>query len=783
MMKNKSYLNETSDSQSIKDIILRYLSKWYWFVLGAIVCLLMAHIYLRYAVREYSASATIMVKDDKKGGMISELATLDMDVTGKIKSTVDNEIEIIRSRTIAEYAVRDLNLNIRYFSEGRLKTIELYKESPVKIIFSEPVSKSIYYKIETIGDNSYNLFDAEDTLLGRFTFGQRVDHSNVSFTVIQNRQTSSERFIIITANTILATAQSFKNKINVRLVDDKTSVVELSIVDAVRDRAEDVLNAVIHNYNRDAIKDKSQIFENTSRFINERLELIAGELGDVERSGEAYKKSNQVTDIVSEAGIFLKNATEFERAFIETETQLRVVASLREFVVSSSKTDLIPDNILTTMSADANYSPTLISEYNELLLERQRKIKSAGPENRIIKELDAQLASLKQNIIANLDRLKNTLTIKKNDLAQQQSRISGKISEVPTQEREYKGIVRQQNIKEQLYMFLLQKREETAIALASTAPNAKIIDSALTASMPVSPRTNIIYLAALFMGCFIPFGIIYVSDLLDTKIHSHSDLNRLSVPYLGDVPKAETSNEIITLHSRTSTAEALRIIRTNLEFMLSHIPDGIAKTIFVTSTIPKEGKTFVSINLAATIALSGKKTLLLAMDIRNPKFDDYLDIPAKGLTNYLATPNSKTEDYIVKHDTHDNFYIFPAGVIPPNPAELLMDARVAELFTKLQKEYEYIVVDTAPVSLVTDTQIIAKFAHSFVYVTRANHLDKNMLSIPQRLYSENKLPNMSMLLNDTDLKKGYGYGYGHGYGYEKAGLSNWYRRFFKRKKR
>src|SRR5690606_14643551 len=215
---------------------------------------------------------------------------------------------------------------------------------------------------------------------------------------------------------------------------------------------------------------------------------------------------------------------------------------------------------------DASNSPTLISEYNRLLLERQRKSKSAGPENNEILKLDAQLASLKQNVIANLDRLRNTLTIKKNDLAQQQSRISGKISEVPTQEREYKGIVRQQHIKEQLYMFLLQKREETAIALASTAPNAKIIDSALTASSPVSPRVSIVYLAALFLGCFIPFGIIYLADLLDTKIHSHSDLNRISVPYLGDVPKAETSNEIITLHSRTSTAEALRIIRTNLEF-------------------------------------------------------------------------------------------------------------------------------------------------------------------------------------------------------------------------
>ncbi|MBF6607618.1 MAG: polysaccharide biosynthesis tyrosine autokinase, partial [Flavobacterium sp.] len=494
-----------------------------------------------------------------------------------------------------------------------------------------------------------------------------------------------------------------------------------------------------------------------------------------------YKKSNQVTDIVSEAGMYLRNAGEYERMFIETETQLRVVESLRNFVQNSSPTDLIPDNILTTASTGADSSPTLIAEYNILLLERARKLPSAGPENPNIKQLDAQLRALKQNVIANLDRLKSTLEIKKRDLQAQQRAVSAQISEVPTQEREYKGIVRQQNLKESLYLYLLQKREETAIALASTAPNAKIIDAALTATVPISPRVPVVYLGAFFLGCLIPFGVIYLRDLMDTKIHSHSDLESLSLPYLGDVPTSDSHNEIITLHSRTSTAEALRIIRTNLEFMLSHVPETVAKTIFVTSTIPKEGKTFVSINLAATIALSGKKVLLLAMDIRNPKFDEYLKIPQKGLTNYISTANSEPGDFIVAHDTLENLHIFPAGVIPPNPAELLMDNRVSELFVKLQQEYEYIIVDTAPVSLVTDTQIIAKFAHSFVYVTRANHLDKNMLAIPERLYRENKLPNMAIVLNDTNLKKGYGYGYGQAYGYTDNVNQKWYTKFFKKK--
>ena len=530
----------------------------------------------------------------------------------------------------------------------------------------------------------------------------------------------------------------------------------------------------------DAVKDKSAIFQNTSAFIDERLGIIANELGDVERSGEEYKKSNQVTDIVSEAASFLENATEIQKNFLETETQVRVVESLTNFVRQSKDNQLIPDNILTTTTADANYSPTLIAEYNAILLKRERIASSAGPQSREMKIMDSQLASLKDNVLANLDRLKNTLEIKKRDLLNQRSRISGKISEVPTQEREYKGILRQQNIKEALYIYLLQKREETAIALASTASNAKIIDSALTSSTPVSPRTNIIYLGALFLGIFIPFGIIYLSDLLDSKVHKQSDLAQLSVPYLGDIPRASENNKVITAFSRSSSAEALRILRTNLEFLLNQVPEGIAKTIFVTSTIPREGKTFISINLGATIALSGKRVLLLAMDIRSPKFDQYMDIPQKGFTNFLSTPNADIHDYIVQHETLQDLYILPAGVVPPNPAELLMDPKVETMIKQMQLEYDYIIVDTAPVSLVTDTQIIAKFAHCFVYVARANHLDKELLSIPEKLYRENKLPNMAMLLNDTEFKKGYGYGYGYGEVYGSEVRKPWHKRLFKK---
>lgn len=780
-MQNEANFKDSYESQiNIKELVLKYLSKWYWFVLSVIILLFLGHLYLRYAVPQYSASATILVKDDKKGGMVSELAGLsEVDMLGKVKSSVDNEMEIIKSRTLVLTAVRDLNLNVRYYSQGRVKAIELYNSSPVRIVFDNSEITGMSIRVEILKDGTYMLFDSNDNQIGKYKFGQLVKYKDNSFTIINAETTSADSSISITVSPYLQAAQSYKNRLSVKVVSDKTSVVELSIVDPIRQRSEDFLNAMIDNYNLDAIKDKSAISRNTSAFIDERLSLIANELGDVERSGESYKKENQVTDIVSEAANFLENATDIQRSLLETETQLRVVESLRDFVRKSGDNQLIPDNILTTMTADANASPSLIAEYNSLLLQRERLAPSAGPENREMKILNSQIQSLKQNVIANLDRLKNTLEIKKGDLSVQRSRVSGKISEVPTQEREYKGILRQQNIKESLYLYLLQKREETAIALAATAPNAKIIDSALTLNTPVSPRSNIVYLGALLLGLFIPFGIIYLADLLDTKIHTPSDLAGLSVPYLGDLPRSDESNKIITMFSRTSTAEALRILRTNLEFLLNKVPEGIAKTIFITSTIPREGKTFVSVNLGATIALSGKRVLLLAMDIRSPKFDQYMDIPQKGFTNFLSTPNADIHNFIVQHDTLKDLYILPAGVVPPNPAELLMDNRVETMIKQLQTEFDYIIVDTAPVSLVTDTQVIAKFAHCFVYVARANHLDKQLLTIPERLYRENKLPNMAMLLNDTDHKKGYGYGYGEVYG--PLPNEKWYQKIIKKR--
>ena len=447
---------------------------------------------------------------------------------------------------------------------------------------------------------------------------------------------------------------------------------------------------------------------------------------------------------------------------VENATQLRVVETMMNYVNSSDTNELIPVNII---GQDQGASQ-LISEYNELVLQKNRLLKTAGSKNTLVQNLDAKINALKGSVSSSLNQLKSSLQIKRNDLNRQNAIISGKISQIPTQERNSRDIDRKQNIKESLYLYLLQKREETAISLAVTAPNAKVIDAAKASKSPVSPNRRMIYLAALLLGGLIPFGILYLIDLFDTKIKSRYDLEKnTTIPFLGEIPKLESGQLIIDSTSRTSTAEAIRIIRTNLEFLLTNVNEDEAKVVFLTSTYPKEGKTFISVNLASTIALSEKKVLLVGLDIRNPKLDEYLKLESRGVTNYLSSKDEKPiQNYITSVEGFKNLNVLPAGIIPPNPAELLMSKKIGDLFATLKKEYDYIIVDTAPVSLVTDTLLIAKYADAFIYVTRANFLDKRMLELPERLYNEKKLPNMSILINDTEINTGYGYGYGYGYG-------------------
>lgn len=763
--------DNTEDSTlNLRDLLMKYLIHWKWFLVSVLVFLVGAKLYLRYSVPVYKSSTTILIKDDKSGNIASELSAFqDIGLFAGPKNKIDDEVEILKSRKLIEKTVEEGEFFIKYIAEGRIKSSDAYGSSPVKFIFAKKSPR--LYKTDTIlyvdivSENQFDLVNQENNKVGRYTFGQTV-HSKVfgDFTVNKNvllneyeePKPIQKSKIMVAISKLEKVVDDFKGRVNVSTLSKFSNVVEISMTDQVSEKADDFLDKLVEIYNKEAINDKNLISEKTAKFINERLLIITEELGGVEKEAESYKKRNKITDIPSEAELNLKTASEFKAEEIAVGTQLRVVDMMLRYMKLNVNSDIIPANIIPS----DNNSAQLIAEYNNLVVERDRILKSSTPENPLVVRLNDKINTLKITINESLLRLKASLAVKENDIRNQENLLEGRIAKIPQQEREFRNIFRQQQIKEELYLYLFKKREETAIALAATAPNSKVVDQAYSNGVPVSPKRQLIYLIAFIFGLLIPFSIIYLKDLLDTKVKTRADLEELKIPFLGDVPHSDSHNEIIKTDSRTSAAEAIRIVRTNLEFIVNNAVRDRAKTIMLTSTLPAEGKTFIAVNLATTIAISGKKVLLIGMDVRNPRLDDYVTLPNRGLTNFLSTTEVEIENYIVPQAGYNRFDILPAGVIPPNPAELLMSQKLEVMFDKLKEEYDYIIVDTAPVSLVTDTLLISQHADAFVYVVRANYLDKELLKTPKSLYDEKKLPGMCLLLNDTDTSKGYGYGYG-----------------------
>jgi tyrosine-protein kinase Etk/Wzc len=773
MKEQTSFQHKLQDeSIHLREQLEKYLSYWPWFIVSILITFFISYLYLRYAQPLYQATTTILVKDDRKGAIQSELSAFNDLGLMNVKSNVDNEIEIIKSRSIVEASVKKLNFNVAFYAETRVKVIELYDNKPYDVSFFD-VSKSFYqtsktYLIDNGKGTSFELKDAESKSIGVFKYGEVVNLPDAKM-ILTKKPVARQSFpIIMKISAVDQVVQSYKGRVSVSTMGKTTSVVAMSLVDPVPQKAADFLNTMVEIYNQDAIDDKNFISKSTQEFIDQRLKFITKELGDVEKEGESFLREHRLTNISTDAQSLVQNSISFEKELIQTETQVKVVNSLIEYLKDSPKDGIIPNNIVPAMdNQNSNATANLINEYNSLVNQRNRNLNNGGTDkNLTVINLNNKIDDMRLSIKESLNRLAESLKIKRNDLRVQDNLINSKISNIPSQGREFKIIDRQQKIKEALYLYLLQKREEVGISLAVTAPNAKIIDPAIATKSPVSPNKRMIYIFALLAGLFIPFAFVFLRDFLDTKVKNRKDVEEIvTIPFLGDIPSSESNDQIIEIESRSSSAEAVRMIRTNLDFILGNIPDDKCKTIFVTSSIPKEGKTFVSINLAATIALTSKKVLIIGMDIRNPKLNDYVTLPTVGLTNYLAKNDQNINDYIVKIDKYDNLYALPSGVIAPNPVELLSSSKINELFTTLKKEYDYIIVDTPPVSLVTDTLLVAKNADAFVYVIRANYLDKRMLGFIEDLYQQKKLPNLSLILNDTDLKKSYGYAYGYGYGY------------------
>ncbi|WP_172917541.1 GumC family protein [Capnocytophaga canis] len=764
-MENQLSFNEKDEKIDFSKIIQPYLSRWLWFAISVVVAFIFAYAYLRYAPSIYRATTTVMLKDDKKGGVVNELSALsDLDILKDIKDNIENQIEVLKSRTLSEKVVQKLNLHISYISEGKVKTFDVYNNTPAFISIETLVQSSV--KLKVVGEeNEFTLFEDEQPL-GTFRYGEIIQNHIGQFSIHKSAENTKFPYSIgIDIEDPIRVASGYRSSLNIKLVGKNTSVLELSVSHQNKKKAEDYLNALVEIYNTETITDQRFISQNTSDFLTKRLEVLTKELHEVEKHAEIFKKENRVTNIQTDAQFNLENANLFDRKYVEATTQIELIENtIKGFIDVKSTGKTFP--LLDVFTSNQVLSAA-IEEHNKKTIHRNQIALNAGEGNIMLKQIEEEIEDLKITIKENLLLMKSNLLIQKNEISKKQASLSGRVRTIPTLEKELREITRQQSVKESLFLYLLEKREEAEISMAALAPKAKVIDRALGGATPISPRPMIILLGAIVLGCIIPFLVIYIMELFNIKVRSKSDVEeRLSLPFIGQIPHTDDTQQIVTLDTLSPLAEGFQMVCTNMDFVLNDTPQGQSKTILVTSSFPEEGKTFVSVNLAATFAVSGKKTLLIGMDIRNPKIGEQLNLRSVGLTNYLAS-DIDLSSVIVKIPNFREFYVLPTKVIPPNPAELLTSSKITKMFEQLKQEFDYIIVDTAPVNVVADTLLIAKYADACVYVIRENFSDKRMLESVQRLYDDKRLPNMAVVLNDVSLGNMtpyYGYNYGYGYG-------------------
>ena len=666
---------------NIKELIGKFLHHWFWFVLGLMLSFIIAFVYLRYQIPIYQAKATVLIKDEKKGGALSELSAFsDLNIMSG-SSSLDNEIEIFKSRNLMSRVVRDLNLQTSYLVKGNVIQKELYTNLPFKVIYYGDRNKldnsAANFSIKIIDNKYFEFTEGDSKVMQKKSFSDSFKTSVGTVMMVPNQNfilNWTNKDFIVKLRPINAVVNSYLSILTVKTVSKTASLIELTFNDRSKEKAKDIINNLIFQHNQDVIDDKNQISKNTASFINDRLTFITNELSNVESSAQQYKQSNNVVDVASEAKLYLESDQLNEQRISELSSQQKVADNIYNYITRNNNTDLIPTNFGI---ADGN-SAANITSYNQLILERNQKIKTTSEIHPAIIALDEQINSLRQNVISGVQNYRNSLQIQRNALAKQSGLYSSKISSVPRYERQIKSISRQQEIKEGLYLYLLQKREETNIALAVTVANAKTIDPAFSNGSAIFPDKKKTYTLALVFGLLLPVLLIYLKQIFDTKVHSIKDLEKLNMPFAGDIPLADYEEHlIITKGLSSSIAEAFRMARTNIDFLTSSVKDK-AKTVLVTSTLPGEGKSFVSLNLAATISLTNKKVVLVGMDLRAPKLLEYLNLNIEnpiGVTNFIIDDQLTVDDIILKRPTKENIDVVLSGDVPPNPSELLLDSR------------------------------------------------------------------------------------------------------------
>ena len=785
-MENRKTNNKpTDDFIRIQDLWGMFLPKWHWFALSLVVTLSVAALYILSTPNVYTRSASILVKDDSKGGSASSALSNDFADLGMFKSNtnINNELLTISSPTLMTEVVKRLGLNETYTIRKGLKRVQLYKVSPVSVM---PKDKNsiVGFQIEmtdsikfTLSDFTLEGEDVDGTVSGAFndSIQTPVGSMYISTTQYFNEEYAGAS-IAYNHGSIVGTTDYYTKNLRAELGNEDATIINLSIEDASIQKAEDILNTLIEVYNEKWIQDKNQIAVSTSQFIGDRLGVIENELGHVDENISSYKSEHLLPDVQAASNLYLTQSAENKKELFALNNQLSPAQYIRWDLKNKRMNQPLPSN---SGIGSANIE-SQISEYNQMVLDRNRLIANSSEKNPLVKDLANSLQSMQNTIIQSVDNHIVSLNTQIRSIKQQEAATTQQLASNPNQAKYLLSVERQQKVKEELYLYLLQKREENELSQAFTAYNTRVITAPRGSASPTAPKKMNILLVAFVLGLLAPAVVIFMMENMNTRVRGRKDLENMNVPFVGEIPlaggkkkKSDKKNKedeytiVVKEKSRNVINEAFRVVRTNLEFMAQG-----NKVIMVSSLNSGSGKTFITMNLATSFAIKDKKVVVVDLDMRRASLSIYVNKPKTGISNYLGGQVSDWKEMVVKSAHHANLDVIPVGTLPPNPSELLFSPKMEILIENLRKTYDLVVIDCPPVEIVADASIIAKWADMTLFIVRAGLMEREMLPMVDSYYTDRKFNNMAMLLNGTTAAYGgrygyhrYGYRYGYHYGY------------------
>lgn len=777
------------DFMRIQDLLYLCLAKWKWFVLSFVVMIGIATAYLLRTPAVYTRTASVLIKEDSKSKSIasgmesfSELGLF------QSNTNVDNELVAFQSPALITQVVKRLRLDMNYLAPGRFHRQVAYGQTlPVEVTINNfPDNESAGFTLKVQPDNTLLLSDFvregidldKNVIKGHLLDSISTPLGKIIIQTTPNYKKGESYTLYVSKSSLYSTVNSYLSNLSVTLNSKKASILDLSFMDNSTQRAEDVLNTLISVYNENWVKDKNQIAVSTSMFINERLGVIEHELGNVDNDISSYKSEHLLPDVQAASSLYMTQSSETNAKIMTLNNQLYMTRYIRNYLTNDANhMQLLPAN----SGIESSNIESQIAEYNKQLLQRNNLVANSSTQNPLVVDMDQALASMRGAIIRSIDNQIVTLNAQMKSLQQTEQQTTSRIAASPTQAKYLLSVERQQKVKESLYLFLLQKREENELSQAFTAYNTRIVTPPYGSLQPTSPVRQNILMVAFALGLLIPVIIIFIRESMNTRVRGRKDLEGLTIPFIGEIPMCvkkkkgifkkktqEVKAIVVKDGNRDIINEAFRVLRTNLEFMTGN--DKKSNVIVITSFNPGSGKSFLTMNIATSIAIKGKRVLVIDGDMRHGTSSSYIGSPEKGLSDYLAG-RVNFNDVIVSDSVWKNLDVLPIGMMPPNPTELLFEDRLKQMLDAVREQYDYVFIDCPPVELVADTHIIEKLADRTIFVARAGLLERSMLAVLEQIYNEKKFKNMSLILNGTEGHGGrygyrYGYHYGYGYGYQ-----------------